>query len=76
MACVRNVKNKKISREIYTVGSTLHPMIDDHYVEWIELIADSKAYRQFLNPGDEPIAEFIINAGKVKAREYCNKHGL
>ena len=59
-----------------TVGSTIHPMKDEHYIEWIELIADGSAYRQFLNPGDEPIAIFNINANKVTAREYCNLHGL
>lgn len=58
------------------VGSTLHPMEEKHYIEWIELIADGKTYRQFLNPGDKPVAEFCIKAGKVLAREYCNIHGL
>jgi len=59
-----------------SVGSVLHPMVEDHYIEWIELIADGKAYRQFLNPGDEPIATFCVKAGTVSAREHCNKHGL
>ena len=59
-----------------TVGSTLHPMIDEHYIEWIELIADGKVYRANLKPGDEPIAEFCVSAEKVTAREYCNIHGL
>jgi superoxide reductase len=59
-----------------TVGSTLHPMVDDHYIEWIELLADGKSYIQFLNPGDEPVALFAVKADNVSAREYCNKHGL
>ncbi len=59
-----------------TVGSTLHPMKDEHYIEWIELIADGKSYRQFLKPGDDPVAEFCIDANSVSAREYCNVHGL
>ena len=59
-----------------TVGSTIHPMVDDHFIEWIELLADGKAYRQFLNPGDEPVADFCVKAAKVSAREYCNLHGL
>ena len=33
-----------------TVGSTLHPMEEKHYIQWIELLADGKAYRQFLSP--------------------------
>jgi len=59
-----------------TVGSVPHPMLDAHYIEWIELIADGKAYRQFLNPGDEPVATFCIAAETVTAREFCNLHGL
>ena len=59
-----------------TVGSTLHPMEEKHYIEWIELLADGKAYRQFLEPGGEPRAIFNIEANSVTAREYCNIHGL
>lgn len=36
------------------IGSTLHPMEEKHYIEWIELLADDKAYRQILNTGDAP----------------------
>ena len=59
-----------------TVGSVAHPMEDSHYIEWIEVIAGDKIYRQFLNPGDTPEAFFAIDADTVKAREYCNLHGL
>lgn len=58
------------------VGSVEHPMEAEHYIEWIELIADGKAYRQFLNPGDSPAATFKIDADQVTAREFCNLHGL
>jgi superoxide reductase len=57
------------------VGSVPHPMEDDHYIEWVEVIDDGKAYRQFLNPGEAPEAVFAVK-GSVTAREYCNKHGL
>ena len=59
-----------------TVGSVAHPMEEKHYIEWIEIIADGKAYRKFLNPGDAPEALFEIKADKVTARAYCNLHGL
>ena len=59
-----------------TVGSTLHPMEEKHYIEWIELLADGKAYRQFLNPGAAPEAMFNVEGELVSAREYCNVHGL
>ena len=59
-----------------TVGSVAHPMETEHYIEWIELMADGKAYRQFLNPGGAPEAMFSVEAEAVTAREYCNLHGL
>lgn len=58
------------------VGSVTHPMTDEHYIEWIELIANGKTYREFLKPGGEPEAAFCISAANVTAREYCNLHGL
>ena len=58
------------------VGEVAHPMEEKHYIEWIEIIADGKAYRQFLNPGGAPEATFQIDAAQVTAREYCNLHGL
>ena len=59
-----------------TVGSVPHPMIDEHYIEWIEIIADGKAYREFLSPGDAPEASFCISAEEITAREHCSIHGL
>lgn len=58
------------------IGAVPHPMEEKHYIEWIELIADGKAYRQFLKPGDAPTATFNIRANQLTAREYCNLHGL
>lgn len=57
------------------VGSVPHPMEEKHYIEWIEVIADGKTYRQFLNPGDKPEAVFALDAENVVARGYCNLHG-
>jgi len=58
------------------VGSVAHPMEEKHYIEWIEILADGKAYRQYLSPGDAPEATFAVEAADVTAREYCNLHGL
>lgn len=58
------------------VGSVPHPMEEKHYIEWIELLADGKAYRQFLKPGVAPEATFQVQAASVSAREHCNVHGL
>ncbi|MCM2264847.1 MAG: desulfoferrodoxin [Desulfuromonadales bacterium] len=58
------------------IGSVPHPMETAHYIEWIELIADGKVYRQQLQPGQAPEATFPVIASQVTAREYCNLHGL
>ncbi|MFC1781317.1 desulfoferrodoxin [Planctomycetota bacterium] len=58
------------------VGSVPHPMEEKHYIEWIELLADGKTYRQFLKPGITAEAIFNVKADNVSAREYCNVHSL
>jgi len=58
------------------VGAVAHPMEEKHHIEWIELLAGDKAYRQFLKPGDAPEAFFATDATQVSAREFCNLHGL
>ena len=58
------------------VGSVAHPMEAEHYIEWVEIIANGKAYRQFLNPAEAPEASFKTDADQIEAREYCNLHGL
>ncbi len=59
-----------------SVGSVAHPMQEEHYIEWIELIADGVSYRKFLKPGDTPDVNFSVEAEEVTARAYCNLHGL
>ena len=59
-----------------TVGNVPHPMEEKHLIEWIEVLADGKAYRQFLNAGAAPEATFNIEADSITAREHCSVHGL
>jgi len=59
-----------------SVGSVAHPMEEKHFIEWIEVLANGKVYRQHLNPGAAPEAVFKIDADSVVAREFCNLHGL
>jgi superoxide reductase len=63
-------------RKSIKVGSVPHPMTEEHLIEWIELLADGKAYRQFLQAGAAPEAIFNIEGNSVSAREHCNIHGL
>ncbi|MDP8262206.1 MAG: desulfoferrodoxin [Candidatus Ancaeobacter aquaticus] len=58
------------------VGSVPHPMEENHYIEWIEVIAEGAVYRKILAPGDAPEAEFEICAQNITAREHCTVHGL
>ena len=61
------------------VGSVLHPMEKDHYIELIQLVKDSQVViGQRLKPGDKPVAEFccLVNTKGLTARILCNKHGL
>lgn len=58
------------------VGSVEHPMLEDHYIEWIEVIDGDKVYRKHLKPGDNPEAEFCVKSEDIIVREYCNLHGL
>jgi superoxide reductase len=58
------------------VGSVAHPMEEKHYIEFVEIIADGKVYRQYLAPGAAPEATFAVEADNITAREYCNLHGL
>lgn len=58
-----------------TVGSVLHPSLEEHYIEWIALATEDKVEIQYLKPGMEPKAVFnSVDAGVVY--EYCNLHGL
>ena len=58
------------------IGAVPHPMEADHYIEWIEILADGKSYKKFLQPGEAPEAEFAVEYQTISAREYCNLHGL
>jgi len=61
---------------VVKVGSVAHPMTEEHHIEWIEVVAGGKVYREFLKPGDAPEATFCLDAKEVVLREYCNLHGL
>lgn len=58
------------------VGSVDHPMTEDHYIEWIELLNEGKVYRVHLTPSDSPKACFPALEGEIQVRAYCNLHGL
>ncbi len=58
------------------VGSVPHPMLEEHFIEFIEIIGGDKLCRIWLKPGMAPEAVFDGMMGEAFAREYCNIHGL
>ncbi|NLM62932.1 MAG: desulfoferrodoxin [Mollicutes bacterium] len=58
------------------IGKTIHPMIDEHYIEWIALIEDNFIQKVNLKPGDEPIANFTVQSDNFTVYTYCNIHGF
>ncbi|HKM09217.1 MAG TPA: desulfoferrodoxin [Candidatus Methanomethylophilaceae archaeon] len=55
---------------------TAHPMVDDHYIAYIEICADGVLLRKYLKPGNKPEAYFETDAKNITARELCNIHGV
>jgi len=58
------------------VGAAPHPMEAAHYIDWIEVTTGPYLYVKGLKPGDKPEASFPLPSTNVKARAYCNIHGL
>lgn len=69
------VKDGKVT---VTVGSVIHPMTEEHYIEWISLKTKGGNQRKALKPGEEPKACFYIAPDdEVEAvYAYCNLHSL
>ncbi len=61
---------------IVKVGSVPHPMEEEHYIEWIEIFTDKGRSKKFLSPGNAPEVVFPVKAENIKARAYCDVHGL
>ena len=64
-------------RVTVTVGSVIHPMTEEHSIEWIYLLTDEGGQLKYLAPGNEPVVEFAVAGEKPLAvYAYCNLHGL
>lgn len=72
---VYEVKDGKV---IIKVGSVEHPMLDNHYIEWIAVQTKQGNQRKALKPGMAPTACFSLCEGdEVEAvYAYCNLHSL
>ena len=59
------------------VGSVDHPMVEVHWIEWVQLVTDKGSYRKWLNPGQAPFVKFLLEDEKpLEVFAYCNLHGL
>jgi superoxide reductase len=60
---------------VVQVGSALHPMTAEHYIEWIAVVSENGTQRISLSPSDEPKAVFC-DKPNAEVYAYCNLHGL
>ena len=60
------------------VGSVLHPMTEEHHIEFIQTITDNKksVLTKFLEVNESPEMTLNIADNYTCALEYCNRHGL
>ena len=75
----KHVPDVKIGKGLVevNVGSVNHPMEEVHWIEWVQLITDQGSYRKWLNPGEAPNVQFLLDGEKPLAvYAYCNLHGL
>lgn len=72
---VYEVRDNKV---FVKVGSLEHPMLPEHYIEWVSIQTKFGNQRKMLNPGDKPEVCFAICEGdEVEAvYAYCNLHNL
>ena len=61
-----------------TVGETIHPMEDNHYIKWINVETNKGHYHFNLKPGMDPTVKFRKDATEniLRIFSYCNLHGL
>lgn len=71
------VSEEKDGKLLVKIGEVEHPMVEEHFIQWIEVITtDGKVIRKELKPGEKPEAVFEANVNIARIREYCNIHGL
>ena len=60
------------------VGEVEHPMMEEHFIQFIVLETSNGFQTKYLKPGEKPEAVFVLADGEkaVAAYEYCNLHGL
>ena len=72
---VATVEGNKV---VVNIGSVDHPMVAEHWIQWVYLETDKGGHRKVLNPGEKPHVVFALTEDEkpVAVYEYCNLHGL
>ena len=72
------VVTKKCKQVKVDVGSVVHPMSEEHFIEWVAIETAQGYQVKYLKAGDLPVCSFSLADGDtfVKAYAYCNLHGL
>ncbi len=68
---------KTENKIVVQVGEVEHPMIAEHYIEWIAAEGDDGIKITYLKTGDKPVVQFCYKNNWIKrVYAYCNLHGL
>ena len=72
---VATVEGNKV---VVNIGSVDHPMLEEHWIQWVYLETDKGGHRKVLNPGEKPNVVFALTEDEkpLAVYEYCNLHGL
>ena len=72
------VINESEGKVVISVGEVAHPMLPEHFIEWVVVHTDRGHYIKHLKPGDAPQVEFALLDNEIvfSAYAYCNLHGL
>lgn len=72
---VATVEGNKV---VVNIGSVDHPMVAEHWIQWVYLETDKGGHRKVLNPGEKPNVVFALTEDEkpLAVYEYCNLHGL
>ena len=61
---------------VVKIGSVEHPMVEEHYIQWIVAVDKNGVQFKYLQAGEKPEATFKVDTESFKVYEYCNLHGL
>lgn len=60
-----------------SVGSVLHPMLEEHHIQFVYIETENGGQRKSLKIGEDPIVKFsLVDDKLIAVYEYCNLHGL